>query len=68
MEISPLSLHKKGLCLGEVVLDASTSADECEYIYMRIGKTVFRGGQSKTNSAGLMSFCQYTHNLGDRDA
>jgi hypothetical protein len=68
MEISPLSLYKDGFCVGEVVLDASASEDECDYIYMRIGKTVFRGGQQKTNNAGLMRFCQYTHNLGERDA
>ncbi len=68
MEISSLSLYNTGSCFGEVVLDASTSEDECEYIYMRIGNTVFRGGQQESNSSGLLRFRQYTHNLGERDA
>lgn len=67
MEISPLSLYKSGSCLGEIVLDASANEDECEYIYMRIGQTVLRGGQQGEKGDGLSKFCQYTHNLGERD-
>ena len=67
MEISPLSLYKNGYCLGEVVLDASTSEDESEYIYMRIGQTVLRGDDQKKKETGLYRFHQYTHNLGECD-
>ena len=68
MEISPLSLYKQGFCVGEVVLDASASEDESEYIYMRVGKTALRGNKVKPFAPGLLRFPQYTHNLGERDA
>jgi len=68
MELSPLSLHNSGLCVGEVVLDASASEDECEYVYLRIGKTVLRGAQEGVFAPGHIRFAQYTHNLGERDA
>ena len=68
MEVSPLGQYKSGFCVGEVVLDASVSEDECDYVYLRVGKTVLRGSQQDSFSAGLLRFPQYTHNLGERDA
>lgn len=67
MEISPLSVYNKGLCIGEVVLDASASEEECEYIYMRVGKSVLCGDKESVYEDGLVSFPQYTHNLGERE-
>lgn len=66
MEISPLSLFNKGKCIGEIVIDASTSMDECEFVYMRVGNTIFYNDDQNTPSDGLQSYLQYTHNLGER--
>ncbi|MGD0088939.1 MAG: hypothetical protein ABSE73_03395 [Planctomycetota bacterium] len=68
MEISPLTLYNQGLCFGEVLLDASANEAESEYIYMRLGNTVFCGGEQSPCDDGLLQFVQYTHNLGERDA
>jgi len=80
LEISPLSLYNDGLCIGEVVLDASTSKRECRPIYARVGKTVWRSvhrglpnddeWKNEKQAGGadaLWRFRQYTHNLGEQD-
>ena len=72
MEISFISEYLEGNAIGEVVLDASVSRSECQYIYMRIGNTILRGTGDlgcdplKTLAGGRMKFPQYTHNLGER--
>jgi hypothetical protein len=68
MEVSPLRYHNDRHCIGEVVLDASASEDEAEYVCLRMGRTVIRSGTCKESSTGLLSYPQYTHNLGERDA
>ncbi|MCX5675021.1 MAG: hypothetical protein NTX87_08430 [Planctomycetota bacterium] len=68
MEVSPLSLYNQGLCVGEIVLDASANEYECEPIYARMGRMLIFGGQEKTQAAGLCGFPLYTHNLGERNA
>ena len=72
MEISFVSNYLRRYAIGEVVLDASVSSPECQYIYIRIGNSVLRGTGGveddpvKTLETGLMEFPQYTHNLGER--
>lgn len=67
MQVSPLTLHNQGWCVAEVVLDASANEYESQPVYIRVGRTLIRGGQEKVVSAGLWRFLQYTHNLGERD-
>ena len=67
MELRPLSCYNDGQCLAEVVLDASANADECEYIYLRVGRTVLRGDKlAEPDPGALLKYPQYTHNLGER--
>ena len=47
-------------------VERSTSEEECAYVYMRMGNTVFIGSQKKTMVGGRQEFRQYTHNLGER--
>lgn len=68
MEVSPLSSYKDGLAIGEVVLDATASKDESEYVYLRVGKTVLRLTDEESDPLAVDRFPQYTHNLGERDA
>ena len=67
-EVAPVGSYRAGRCIAEVVLDASESENECEYIYMRIGKKVLRQDKVASTEGGLTEFPQYTHNLGERGA
>lgn len=66
MELAPLSLHNAGQCIGEVVLDASSSEDECEYAYLRIGNTLCRDDLRVSHRGESLTFPQFTHNLGEK--
>lgn len=68
MEVAPRRVYKEGCCIGEVVIDASESQEECELIYMRVGNHAIRGGRSAVDEKALVRFAQYTHNLGEREA
>ena len=67
MEVSPLASYKDGFAIGEVVLDATTSKTECEFVYLRVGKTVQRLDNEDTDNLASDRFPQYTHNLGERN-
>jgi len=66
MEVATRQMYKEGLCLGEVVVDASESDEECEFIYMRVGNQAIREPQTLTDEQAPVEFVQYTHNLGER--
>ncbi|MEK7794411.1 MAG: hypothetical protein AAB353_07770 [Candidatus Hydrogenedentota bacterium] len=66
MEISTLSKHIDGFCIGEIVLDASAGAVDCKPIYARIGESLFREGERGADTAqSLLCYKQYSHNLGE---
>ena len=66
MEIAPASTYRHRKCIAEVVLDASESEDECEYVYIRIGDRVIREDRLAVVKGAPTQFVQYTHNLGER--
>ncbi len=68
MEISPITEHKNRYCIAEVVIDASINQEECNFIYMRIGKRLIQGNKTADISDGHLRFFHYTHNLGEWDA
>jgi len=65
-EISPYSLYKTHRCIGEIVLDASSSFSECEPIYIRIGQSLYYSERVQEIKDASHHFPQYTHNLGER--
>lgn len=66
MEISPLSLYTGRSIIGEVVLDASADRAEVGFVYGRIGNLISFQGKESVADGTPTSFCQFTHNLGER--
>ena len=69
MEVAPVSSYLAGRCTGEVVLDATANQMEEGLLYARAGDILLLNQQElrvKNRPVDLMTFAQYTHNLGEQ--
>jgi hypothetical protein len=66
MQVAPLSLYKKGRCVGEIVLDSTAGHEEDGLLYMRTGSH-FRTAAKEVNPVANSRerFHLYRHNLGE---